>query len=149
MDFNPDTFLDSAVTESNDTKLIPVPVGEYVAVIDSVKARQWQSRNDPSKAGVALDVTWLIDDPAVKQLLDREKVTCKQGIMLDLQDNGGLDMGKGKNVGLGRLREAVDLNANGQPFAPTMLVGRVAKVKVEHRVDGADTFAEIKQVAHI
>ena len=46
--FNPEQFLDMQVTDSNDTKSIPVPVGEYTAVAEEVKCRQWQSKQDPS-----------------------------------------------------------------------------------------------------
>lgn len=147
--FNPDQFLDMQVTEANDTKLTPVPVGEYVAVIEDVKCRQWQSKQDPSKSGLTLDITWSIDDPAVKELLGRDKVTVRQGVMLDLTESGGLDMGKGRNVGLGRLREAVGLNTPGQPFSFSMLVGRVAKVSVSHRIDGDNIYAEVKGVTKL
>lgn len=147
--FNPDTFLETSVTEANDTKLIPVPVGEYNAVITDVKARQWQGKADPSKSGVALDLQWEIDDVNVKALLDRDKVTVKQGVMLDMSDSGGLDMGKGKNVSLGKLREAVGLNEPGRAFAFSQLLGQMAKVKVDHRIDGENIYAEVKQVARI
>lgn len=147
--FNPDQFLDMQVTESNDTKLTPVPVGEYVGVITDVKCRQWQSKNDPSKSGLALDLLYEIDDAAVKELLGRDKVTVKQGVMLDLTDAGGLDMGKGKNVGLGRLREATNLNTPGEPFAFSMLNGRIAKVSISHRIHEDQIFAEVKAVARV
>lgn len=147
--FNPDQFLDMQFTEANSTEAIPVPVGEYTAVIGEVKCRPWQKKDDPSIAGLALDLSWDIDDAAVKELLGRDKVKCKQGVMLDLTESGGLDMGKGKNVGLGRLREACDLNRAGEPFAFSMLVGRIAKVKVEHRVNGDQIFAEVKAVAKL
>ena len=147
--FNPDQFLDMQVTESNSTEAIPVPVGEYTAVIGEVKCRPWQKKDDPSVAGLALDITWELDDEAVKELLSRQKVTVKQGAMLDLTDSGSLDMGKGRNVTLGRLRDAVNLNQAGQPFAFSMLVGRVAKVKVEHRVNGDQIFTEVKAVAKL
>ena len=52
--FNPEQFLDMQVTDSNDTKSIPVPVGEYIAVAEEVKCRQWQSKQDPSKSGLTL-----------------------------------------------------------------------------------------------
>lgn len=147
--FNPDQFLDMQVTESNDTKVIPVPVGEYTAIIGEVKCRQWQSKADPSKSGLALDLIWEIDDSAVKELLGRDKVTVKQGCMLDITESGGLDMGKGRNVGLGRLREATGLNTPGQPFSFSMLNGRLGKISVSHRIDGDTIFAEVKQVAKL
>ena len=147
--FNPDQFLDMQVIEANSTEAIPVPDGEYIAVIGEVKCRPWQKKDDPSVAGLVLDLSWYIDDAAVKELLGRDKVKCKQGIMLDLTESGGLDMGKGKNVGLGRLRAACDLNRAGEPFAFSMLAGRIAKIKVEHRVNGDQIFAEVKAVAKL
>ena len=147
--FNPDQFLDMQVTESNSTVTIPVPVGEYTAVIGEVKCRPWQKKDDPSVTGLSLDISWDIDDESVKELLGRTKVSVKQGAMLDLTESGGLDMGKGRNVSLGRLREAVGLNTPGQPFSFSMLVGRMAKVKVEHRVDGDRIFAEVKAVTKL
>ena len=75
--FNPDQFLDMTITDSNSTQTVPVPVGEYTALVSDVKCRQWQSKADPSKSGLTLDVTWEVDDAAVKQLLGRDKVTVK------------------------------------------------------------------------
>ena len=147
--FSPEQFLDMQVTESNDTKVIPVPTGEYIAVVKEVKIRPWQSKADPSKAGIALDLQWTLDDAGVKALLGRDEVSVKQGVMLDLSEAGGLDMGKGRNISLGRLREACGLNSPGQPFSVTMLTGRMARVKVEHRVDGENIYAEVKQVAKV
>lgn len=144
--FNPDTFLQATTTEVNDTKKIPCPAGEYSAVVEKVEARPWQSK-DGLKSGVALDITWAIDDPAVKETVGRDNVQVRQGLMLDLLESGGLDMGKGKNIALGRLREATGLNVPGQPFSPTMFAGRAAKVTVSHRVDGEDIYDEIKKVA--
>ena len=147
--FSPEQFLDMQVTESNDTKVIPVPVGEYLGVVEEVKVRTWTSKKDPSQSGLTLDVVWLIDDANVKALLGREKVTVKQGIMLDMTEAGGLDMSKGRNIGLGRVREATGLNTPGQPFAASMLTGRMAKVKVKHRVDGENIYAEVESTAKV
>lgn len=147
MSFDPNQFLDMQITESNDTVIIPVPEGEYIAVVEKVEVRPWQSRDDSSKAGLALDIIWNIDDAAVKALLGREKILAKQGIMLDLQDSGGLDMGKGRNVGLGRLREAIGMNTPGQPFAFSMIPGNIARVKVKHRVVDDKIYAEVREVA--
>lgn len=148
MSFDAQSFLDATITSASDTKITPVPVGEYMGIIDKVQPRQWQSK-DGSQSGIALDVIWLVEDAGVKQLLGRETVTCKQGIMLDLTNQGGLDLSKGKNVGLGRLREAVGKNEEGQPFAFSMLPGLSAKIAVTHRIANDDTFAEVKNVAKL
>lgn len=147
--FDPAQFLDQQFTEANDTKTIPVPAGEYTAVIGDVKMRAWTSKADPSKSGLTLDVVWEVDDPGVKELLGRDKVTVKQGIMLDLTESGQLDMGKGRNIGLGKLREGVNLNAPGQPFAFSMLPGRLAKISVSHRIDGENIYVDVKGVARL
>lgn len=148
MMFDPNQFLETTTTEANDTKVIPVPVGEYIATVKEVKARQWTSK-DQTKTGVTLDVIWDIDSAPVRELLGRDTVTCQQGVMLDVTDSGSLDLGKGRNVGLGRLREALNLNTPGQPFSFQMLPSRVAKIRVEHDVVGEDIYARVKAVAKI
>ncbi|UOF77844.1 hypothetical protein [Bacteriophage sp.] len=153
MSFDPSSFLHATTTESNDTQLVPVPEGEYIAIAEKVDMRQWKKKDDPSATGLALDITWNIDDAGVKAALGREKVTVRQGIMLDVTDDGtGLDMGKGKNVGLGKLREALDLNQPGRPFAPSMIEGRMCKVQVKHRLDPQDAekiYSEVKANARV
>lgn len=146
--FDADSFLNASIQGSNSTKVTPVPIGEYHGVIEKVVPRQWQSK-DGSQTGVALDVFWLIEDADVKAFLGRDTVSCKQGIMLDISSTGGLDMAPGKNVGLGRLREAVGQNDASKPFSFQNLPGMSAKVGVEHRVNGEDVFAEVKKVAKL
>lgn len=146
--FDPQAFLDSSVTESNDTVVIPCPIGEYTGIVDKLLPRTWQSK-DGTQSGVAIDVLWLIEDNDVKAFLGRDTVIVKQGIMLDTLSSGALDMSKGKNVPLGRLREALEMNSPGQPFAFSMIPGRAGKVSVTHRLANEDTFAEIRSVAKL
>ena len=148
MSFDPQSFLDATVTSSNSTKIIPVPVGEYMGIIEKVEPRQWQSK-DGTKTGISLDVTWIVEDNNVREFLGRENVTCRQGVMLDVTPEGRLDTSEGKNVGLGRLREAVNKNEPGQAFSFNMLPGLSAKISVSHRIAGEDTFAEVKGVARL
>jgi len=120
-----------------------------MADISEVKVLPWTSKDDPTKAGLRLGVTWRIQDQSVMQATNREKVTVQQSIMLDLNPQGGLDMGPARNIGLGRLRAAVNLNKPGQPFSFNSLVGHQAVVSVSHRVVGEDIFDEIKAVRAI
>ena len=92
---------------------------------------------------------WIVEDANVKALLGRDTVTVKQGIMLDTTPQGGLDTSKGKNIGLGRLREAVNKNADGVPFSFDMLPGLSARISVSHRVNGEDVYAEVKSVSRL
>lgn len=149
--FSPETLMQMTVEEGNSTVAVPVPAGEFIGVIDKIELRQWTKKDDPSIAGMALDVLWSVDDANVKALLERDKVIVKQGVMLELTAEGGLDMGKGKNVGLGRLRDALGLNNPGQPFGFSMLTGRAAKIRVKHRAGDKpeQIFAEVDAVAKL
>lgn len=144
--FDPNTFLNTEVTEALDTKVVPCPAGEYLAIADKVDIKPWQSK-DGSSSGLKADILWDIQDENVKALIGRDTVKVSQQQMLDLTETGMLDTSKGKNVGLGRLREALDLNVPGEPFSFGMIQGRMAKVVVSHRPYNDDIFAEIKRVA--
>jgi len=144
--FDPDSFLAQTVEQANDTKVIPCPAGEFTGYIKDLKVSTGQKDGN---TWAALNPVWVIDNEEVRKLLDRDEVTVKQSVFLDLTEHGTLDMGKGKNVGLGRLREALDLNQPGQPFSFTMLTGRPAKLTVSHRVQGEDIYADIKMVAKL
>jgi hypothetical protein len=148
--FDVDNFLNQTVNTSNDTSLINPPdnmSGDgYMILAGKVDCRTWQKRDDPSVSGLALDIQWEIQDEAVKSFCGRDKIICKQGIMLDLTDSGELDMGKGKNVGLGKLREALGLNTPGEPFSFSMITGRLAKGFVQHEVKREEIFVKIKKV---
>ncbi len=151
MSFDPNAFLNASFTEANSTETIPIPESEYPALSEKIDLRPWQS-TDGTKSGISLDVTWELDSPEVKQLLGRDKVTARQQIMLDLTESGTIDFGKGRNVTLGRLREALDLNKPGMPFRFDMIVGRAAKVLIKHRLDknNPDTiYSEVRAVTKL
>lgn len=127
--FDPKLLLDAQQTEANSTVKIPIPAKEHLAVITAVDIR---SGNKDGKDWSFLDVTYDIDDPEVKALLGRDKVQLTQGVGLEFTAQGGLDYSKGRNVRLGRLREATGLNTPGQPFSFRMLVGKPVKIVVSH-----------------
>lgn len=141
--FDPEMFLNVTTNEANATTLEPIPEGEYIATIKEVKPRQ-------SGDYVLLDVVWTIDDAALAEQLGRKSVTVRQSIFLDITETGGLATGKGKNVGLGRLREAVGQNRPGQPWSPGMLAGAgPCRITVKHRTndDGSQIYEDVRQVA--
>lgn len=146
--FDPATFLDVEVSDANSTVSTPCPAGDYVAVAGEPKVRPWKAKDGTSE-GLALDIPWTIDDQAAKEAVGRDKVIVFQGIMLDLNDSGGLDTGKGANVALGKLREAIGMNVPGQPFSFRRIEGQVAKVKVSHKPDGEVIRANVTGVAKV
>ena len=147
--FDPNTFLEQVVAEVGSTEAVPIPAGEYLAFIDKKEVTSWQKKDDPSIHGLKLKITWALEDPAVKELLSRDKVVVAQDIMLDITETGSLDMGKGRNVELNRLRAAVDLNVSG--FSFHQLDGRMARVTVKQDQDKNDPqkfYARVKAVGH-
>ncbi len=139
--FNPELFLNTSVTEANSTELLPVPEGEYVAVSDPVTAESFNSyditKGDRAgQKGHSLNLQWTINDEGgqLKEMLGR-KPTARQNLMLDIKQDGTLEFGKGRNVELGRVREALNQNGNGQPWAFSMLGGQVAKIQIKHTID--------------
>lgn len=142
--FDPNTFLNTETNESNATAYTPVPEGEFQASIKTIKPRVL------TDGRAVLDVTWVVNDDAASEETGMAEPTVRQTLWLDTTESGGLDFGKGKNVGLGRLRDALGQNQNGKPWAPGMLVGGVATIKVAHSIDkrdGATINADVKAVA--
>lgn len=154
--FDPNTFLDFNM----DVPLVkrpPVAAGEYVGIVQEPTARPWVSPNDPTKSGMAFDYMIELDVPKEEQDrigLATGTIKVKYGVMLDLMPDGkSLDMGLGKNSGLRRLREAVDMNKPGDSFSPrTGATGRSVKVKISHREyppGSGDLFEEVAGISKV
>jgi len=143
--FDEDAFMSSTSEGEMSTEFTPVPVGEYSAVVKKVGTRSGSSEKGD---WAVLDVTWAIDDATVSEVTGMDSPSVRQSIFLDITDNGGLDLGKGKNINLGRLREALSQNT-GAAWSPSMLEGNVATVLVDHRQYEGRTFADVKSVSAI
>lgn len=135
--FDPESFLDSTTDQAGSTVVTPVPVGEHKAQLKDIsKPRQETSAKD-GRTFVVMDITWQILDEQMALSLGREP-TSRQGIFLDLNPQGKLDMGEGKNVQLNRVRAAVGQNISGKAWAPVNMIGQVATVTIAHRPDKND-----------
>jgi len=147
MGFDVTKFLNTQVSEPMDTQLVPIPEGEYRALVKDIKPRM-------AKDSPILDVTWTVDDPAgqVAAVTGLKENNARQSVFLDLLPNGGFDLSKGKNTQLGKLRDAVGQNIPGQPWMPGNLKGAVAKIKIGHRAaeDGSgNVFMDVKAVTKV
>jgi hypothetical protein len=142
-----DQFLSGSVNGANSTALTPVPEGEFQAVVKDVALRDFTYKKGPNAGltGYALDITWEILDSQVKEQLKREP-TVRQSMILELNGDA-LDMGEGRNVGLGKLRSALKQNDAGRPWAPSMLKGAVAIVQTKQRMDGDTIYTDVARVA--
>lgn len=133
--FDASEFLNQSVEGSLDTRIEPLPSGDYRAVIDDVDAKQGESDNGP---WTLLLVKWLITDEEKLAEANREgKVYVNQSMMLDLTDDGKLDTSEQKNVRLGRLRDSLGQN-DGSPWSFGMLQGQAAVLRIEPRPDKKD-----------
>lgn len=145
--FDPDSFMATTTEAANDTSVAPLPPGEYRAQIEDLKVREVAGKDGEPR--FPMDVTYNILDDTAKAALGRDKVTARQTIWLDLTSQGQIDSGKGKNVGLGRLRAAAGLNEPGRPFAPSNLIGAVVRVTTGLRADRNDPsiqYTDVKAV---
>ena len=148
-EFDPTTFMNQTMNQALDTVFLPCPPGEYMAVATKTQVLPW-AKGDGSSSGLKLQINWEIQDDKAKATTGRDPLTVRQDQMLDLTDNGALNLAKGRNIGLGRIREALGLNKEGKDFSLAMLEGQVAKVVVSHRPgkDGA-IFDEIKAITKV
>lgn len=147
--FSPETFLDMTM-ETPLERREPLPVEDYTAVIGDVKSVAWNSK-DGSKSGVKLDVPLTIDIPATLQASLELPATLqiRDSIMLDLTDNGNIDMSKGKNNRLRQYREACDMNKVGDVFSPRKMTGQVIKVHVTHELYNGNILEKIGAVSKV
>lgn len=134
MSFDATNFMNAVFNEANDTKLIPCPAGEFQVQITKCEPTSGTiGKGDRTgETWAALKMTLEVNDEGVKALCGRDKVFIGDMVLLDLTPSGGLDMSQGKNIRLGRVREACGLNKPGQPFSPAMLTGQMVKVSVKH-----------------
>lgn len=148
-------FLGTQVEQANSTKLILIdenPQG-YVAQIATggigLANFKFKKGDRIGQTGYRMTVKWEIDDPnkEIEKKIGRKPIIT-QSIMLDVTSEGALDMGEGKNVQLGRLREAVGQNASGKPWTPAMLIGQMARINVKHRIneESGDLMMDVDKV---
>ena len=121
MTFDPDAFMNEAVEGAMDTKLDPADPGEYHAVIEDVLPREYTDKQGEKR--MILDLIWSIQDQELLLKLGRTKFTVKQSLFLDMTPQGQLDRSKGKNVQLGKVREATRQNDPNRPWVPGHLKG--------------------------
>ena len=129
--FDPAMYEQMALEQANETTYTPIPDGDYESIIDTAKVEGVQ-RKDGSMAAVLRVTHNLVSaSDELKKLLNRDKVTIRQDIWLDTNENGALAFGPNQNVRLGQLRQELGMNTPGKKFMLGMLSGAgPLKVKV-------------------
>lgn len=150
--FDANAFLNQEITGALDTKYIPIPQGDYPAIITKLEGREQDNKNDPSKPWTVLDVTYQIEDAKVREITGLPAPTVRQSIFLEMGPDGRLDTSKGKNIPLGRLREAVGLNDPDKPFSFQQLMGQACVVSVTHtpkKDDPSTIYSNVSKVGKL
>lgn len=134
-DFDLEALKNTVIEGVLDTEYPLVPEGDYVGTIRKVDGRQIDM-TDGTKRTV-ININWVVSDDTgvvnLEEITGRPDPVVQQSIFLDIE-NGVLAMGTGKNVDLGRLRDALGQNS-GKPWNLGMLDGQIARVTVKHRKD--------------
>jgi hypothetical protein len=155
MPFDADKFLNQTITDPMSTHTIPCPEGEYKAFVDDGdKAITFREggldRNGNELSPQCVVLFAVMGDQIPNQVLKRDKVLVGMNIWLDVNGDA-LDLSEGKNVGLGRLRKAIDQNDGA--WNPMMMKGRgPVMIKVTQRSDKNDPtqkYAEVSRVSKI
>ena len=145
--FSAEQFMQGSVTDAHDTVVPRVPDGIYLAQVNKLDFRTLEANGDNPERTI-MEVTWNILDEKVAKLTGIANPIVRQSIWLDLDAQGKLLTTSGKNVGLGRLRDALGQNKAGKPWAPNMLVGGSARVSVKgilNKKDG-ETYSQVDKV---
>lgn len=148
--FDVNKMLATTFEDANSTQSTPVPEGEYLGRVEKIDIRVITTKDGTERP--ILRLTWVPEDSdgRIKEATGRDKASVNQDLWLDVTPEGNLDMGKGMNIGLGRLREAFNQNVSGKPWNMGQLIGNVAKILVTHRQDDkGNTFGEVKSVAKL
>lgn len=151
MSFDPQAFLSNTVVEgAMETKYVNAPPGEHQAQIQDYGART--TKNKDGSESTIVDLKWGIFDETVCAATGMTPTLVRQSIFLDISPQGGLANGPGKNVQLGRVREALKQNDPGKQWNFPMLKGAWARIKVEHspnEKDPTNPYANVTAVAPI
>ena len=157
MAFDAEKFLNQTVNDPMSTSVIPCPEGEFKAFVDdgdkAVSFREGGTdRNGNALSPQCVVLFAITGDQLPNQILKRDKVLVPMNCWLDITEDGNsLDLSEGKNVGLGRIRKALDQNEGS--WNPLMMKGKgPVMIKVGQRSDKNDPtikYGEVTRVAKI
>lgn len=149
MGLNTEEFLQTTTADALDDHLEPCPPGEWLAIVGkpAIYDFVYKSGDRKGETGYRMSIKYTIQDQEVKDHCERDVVSVTASILLDLtEDATGLDMGKGKNIGLGAIRTALGQNSPGDEWSPAMLEGQPIRVKVAAGIYEDRVTAEVKGV---
>lgn len=151
--FEASSFLDATVETPTERRSL-LPADDYKAVIGEPKATSGEKDGKP---WYRIDVPLIVDVPPTFQVSTAEgglglppTLTFNDRIFLDVTDSGAMDTSKGKNSGVRRYREALDMNKPGDAWSARKMQGRLVRVRIKHDVyegEAREAVAGIAKVA--
>lgn len=147
--FNADSFLNQTVEAKLDVRRIPMPEGDHDEMqITELAINSGTSKKD-GNLWVQLKAKLVCTDPNVAaemKLSGDQQPTVYWQEFIDLDDNGQLDISDGKNIKLGKLRQAAGQN-NDDEWSMNDLKSATLGARVTHafNADG-DPYAVVKAV---
>lgn len=143
--FDPSTFEETVVEQSSETKMTPIPAGEYTAYVgDTLSWREYQGRQICVAPLLIADMP---EDVAETLGLGDRQPQIGYDMWLDTNEAGALEFGANKNVALGRLREALGQNRSGEPWSFKMLKGAgPLRVTIEPDKKNPDMYSRVTKI---
>lgn len=151
--YDPNIFLGATLTQAN-TRRPPIPGGTTLrGVFGKPATRQTEGKKETNMGVV---YTWvdipveldLNQKPEILAIVGQEKVVLTHSFRLDI-GAGGLDMAPGKNNGLRQLRDALDMNKEGEPFQMFAVEGRAVLCMIKSNPYNGEIYDQIGSIAHI
>jgi hypothetical protein len=138
--FDPSALLETETDGDFNTRLTPIPEGEFQAHVKEGGISVRGGIKDGQR-WTAADVLFVIDDEEVKTSTQLKEPTAKLGLFLET-DAGGQrlltkDDNPNANVKLGKLKEAVGIKP-GRKFSLRHLEGLSCFVRIKQRTDPND-----------
>lgn len=149
MAFNAESFLQQTVEAKLSTKRIPHPDG----IFDEGQIVDLQLKSGTAKESgkqwARLEVIIQATDPAIREemkLPEGQEAKVRFECFLDLDENNNLDVSEGKNIQLGKLRNAAGQNSD-ESWSIMDLKSAVVGYKVKHRFnEDGDAYAVCSSV---
>ncbi len=138
--FDPSSLLDTEYSDDLNTRLTPIPEGEYYAKVGKIDVKAVSAKD--GRALRIAEVIFIIDDEGVRESthLTEPQARLRPAMFLDLNTDGTLqtkEQNPNANVKLGRLKEALGFKA-GRKWSLRMMEGQYCFVKVRQRTDEND-----------
>ena len=136
--FDPTTLKDMEYTGDLNTRLTPVPEGEFWARLSKVDLRQNKAKD--GRDLTLADFLFIIEDDGVKQATHLLEPQVRMSIFLDIGANGALltaEDNPNANVKLGRIKAALGIKP-GKRWSFRHMEGQSCYVKVKQRTDPED-----------